>query len=628
MAPARTAHDTSREEHPPQAGGPRPPLPRVVQGHARAIPDAPAVVHGEDELTYAELNQRANNLARRLRSHGVDRGDVVGLHMGRSLDWVVAMLAALKSGAVCMSLDPDAPAERNARAVATARVAVLVRGAAEEGEPGPSSVPTVRCDARAPVATGTDDPDLAVSPDDLAYALHTSGSSGQPKIVLAQHSWLSAGAAAGAEVNGTTSHDRGSWLGPAGAGIAIHEVCSLLWRGASVHVVDQEVLTSPPALRDWLLANRITQSFVVTPLGEMLQTLEWPAETPLRLMTLGGDKLNRWAPADLPFEITVSYGSLETFQIANALHPWEARCTPRTATPADRSAPPPVGRPLPGVRVHVLEDDLTPTLEGEIGELWIDTGGLSLGYLDAPALTADRFRPNPFGAAGSRLYRSGDAGRFRGDGVLEHHGRIDDVVKVRGHRVEVGEVEWTLGSHPGVAQVCVVAVRSEEDGATQLVACVVPEGDVSPGELRAYTAARLPEPMVPVAYVPMDRLPRNTSDKVDRLALPPDDWWRWRPTRRYREPRGDVEARVAALVAELLGLERVGADDSFVELGGDSLLAARLQARITESLGVRIAMRDMWEAESLGDLAGRVERRRSGEAEPEALPRIVPRKRS
>lgn len=601
-------------------------LPRVVEGHARTTPDAVAIERGDQRLSYAKLNDAANALARDLVDAGVRRGSVVGIHIGRSIEWVVAMLATLKAAGVCMSLDPAAPDERMRSAIALAAPEVILTDSATDSDRYPAGVAALTIDARGLPAGPAEDPATALSPHDLAYAVHTSGSAGRPKIVLAQHSWLTFGAFEGTTLNRTTAADRGSWLGPAGAGIAIHEVCGLLWAGASIHVGEQEVIASPPALGEWLIANRITQAFVITPVGEVLQSLDWPPDTDLRLMTLGGDKLTTWGPPGLPFEVAVSYGSLEAFQIANSLHPWEARCTPSTATAADRAGPPPVGRPLPGVGVHVLEGDLTPTPPELIGELWIDSAGLSLGYLGDAAQTADRFRPNPFGAPGSRLYRSGDAGRFRASGVLEHHGRIDDVVKIRGYRVEVGDVEWVLAHHPKVSQVCVVPT-SDAGAPTALVACVVGGADVTPGELRTYAAERLPDYMVPVAFVPLARLPVNTSNKVDRRALPPANWSDWRPVQPYRAPSGEVEPRLATLFSELLDVERVGADDNFIDLGGDSLSAARLQQRIKDAFGVKLGLREVMTAATLGELAGHLQSSGTGNGEEPELPPILPRKR-
>jgi amino acid adenylation domain-containing protein len=599
-------------------------LPEAVQHHARTRPHALAVERGADQLTYGELNARANQWARVLSAHGVRRGSLVGVHLGRSIEWVVAMLAVLKAGAASMPLDPGAPADRMARALQVTRPPVVLTGGPAAAVPAGDSTAVLAFTI--PNGGPDHDLDLTIEPDDLAYAVHTSGSAGQPKIVLAQHRWLSGGARIGAQLNRTTPDDRGSWLGAAGAGIAVHEVSSLLWTGASIHIGESDTIASPPALLDWLLANRITQSFVVTPVGEVLQSLDWPQPCPLRLMTLGGDKLNQWAPPGLPFEVTVSYGSLEAFQVANSLQPWDQRCTAATATAEDRAAPPPVGRPLPGVIVHVLEPDLRPSAESTIGELWIDSPLLALGYLGDPAQTADRFRPNPFGGPGSRLYRSGDAGRFRTNGILEHHGRIDDVVKIRGHRVEFGEIEWVLASHPAVAQACVTAVHDE--GSTHLVACVVATEAATARELRGYVAERLPDYMIPVAYVRMDRLPVNTSNKVDRRSLPPADWRSWRPLRTYRAPDGEVETGLAAMIGELLALAQVGMDDSFVELGGDSLLAARLRTRIEETFAVQAELVEVMTAPTLAALAQYVTSCQASAVPPVVLPPIRPRAES
>lgn len=599
-----------------------------IEEYARSTPQAPAVRHGDRGLTYQELNRQANQLAHRLAELGVRRGDMVAMHLGRSVEWVVGMLGCLKAGGVCMPLDPGVPAERFSRAISAGHPAAVVaavpgRSTGKPMPPVPVGLPVVLLDAGVPARYDLPDPRPAPRRGELAYAMFTSGSSGAAKIVLAQHSWLALSAARSATINATTASDRGSWLGAAGAGIALHEVGGLLWQGAQIVIGDHNVIADPPALRDWLLAERITQSFVVTPVGEVLQNLPWPRSCDLRLLTLGGDRLNRWGPPDLPFEVAVSYGSLEAFQIANSCYPWPQRCTPATATAADREAAPPVGRPIEGVTVHLLEEDgMTPVSDG-IGEVWIDSDCLSLGYLGDPAQTADRFRPNPFGPPGSRIYRSGDAGRFRPDGVLEHHGRIDDIVKIRGHRVELGDVEWALGRHPAVRQVAVVATMDGDQ--RRLVACFVGEREVTPLELRNYAVEKLPDWMVPVAYVQLDELPLNTSNKIDRRRLPPADWARGRPARAWRTPAPGAETQLARLFADLLRVDRVGADDHFLELGGDSLLMARLQGRIEQDLGARVEMTDLLADPTVSGLARLIPA--TAAAAAPALPPITPRRR-
>ncbi|MFE9581394.1 AMP-binding protein [Nocardia sp. NPDC006044] len=573
-----------------------------IEDFARTTPAAPAVRHGDRELIYAQLNQQANRLAQQLVGSGVARGDIVAMYLGRSIEWVVGMLGCLKAGAVCMPLDPAAPAERFSRAIEAARPVVVI--GAGNGHPipaGPDGLPRVLLDAGIPATDDVVDLPRPPRRAELAYAMFTSGSSGAAKIVLAQHSWIALSADRSAAINATTGADRGSWLGAAGAGIALHEVSGLLWRGAHIVIGERDVYANPRALQEWLLAQRITQCFVVAPVGEVLQSLPWPRDCALRLLTCGGERLHRWGPADLPFEVAVSYGCLEAFQVAHSCYPWERRHTAATATAADRELPPTVGRPIEGVTVHLLEEDgLTPVGDG-IGEVWIDSDCLSLGYLGDPAQTADRFRPNPFGAAGSRIYRSGDAGRLRPDGILEHHGRIDDIVKIRGNRVELGDVEWALGLHSAVRRVAVVTAPDGDQ--VRLVACFVAERDVAPLELRNYALERLPDWMVPVAYVQLNALPQNTSNKIDRRQLPPADWARWRPASTWRAPAPGTETVLARLFSYVLRLNRVGADDHFVELGGDSLQLAELQGRIEQEFGRRIELADLQVAGTVSGLA-------------------------
>lgn len=578
----------------------------VVLEHAKRTPDALAVSDGELEVSYERLDELSAQLARVLLDAGTSRGSIVALYIDRSAEWVVAMLAVLRVGGVCMPLDPLAPPDRALRALKAARPSLTLFSARSGASfPFGTDIPTASVDVSAKTpCTNPGLPAIRLGPEDAAYCMHTSGSSGQAKLVLAQHRWLTRGAYLGALVNGTTHSDRGSWLGAAGAGIAVHEVCNLLWSGASIHVGTRETTASPPALRDWLLENDITQAFVVTPVGEALQSLRWPSHTCLRLVTLGGDRLNRWGSTDLPFDLAVSYGSLEAFQIANTIYPHEKKLTPSTADQHDRKARPPVGRTLPGITVHLLEADRTPTPDGSIGEIWIESEGLCLGYLGDPALTADRFRPHFGGSPGTRIYRSGDAGRFRPDGILEHHGRIDDVVKIRGHRVELGDVEWTLGNHTKLEQVAVVPV-DEEDGRV-LVACFTAVDECTPLELRTYAAASLPSHMIPVAYVQMESLPLNANGKINRSVLPPAGWRERRPARAYRHPSSRLEAEVIDLFRRILGCEGVGADDHFMEMGGDSLSATRLQALIQDAYGCKVRMTTILDRGSAATIASEI----------------------
>lgn len=577
----------------------------TVAAHARTAPERPVLARA---MSYGELDRRANQLARYLASHGVRRQSVVGLLLDRSPEWLVTALAAFKLGALPLPLDPRAPAARLAEAL---RV----------------TPPTLTVDVRLldrdrELIAGQDDtdPGVDVRLDDLAYVVQTSGSTGIPKAIGGLHSTLAHAGRQAVLIDRATSADRVAWLIPPSAAIGFYLIAEALTAGAALHIAEPEVVADPPALRDWIIAEGITQVLAVTPVAEALQALPWPRDTPLRTMTAAGEQLRRWGAADLPFEVGVLYGCAEAFMIADSFHPWHRRVTSATATDADRSAAPPVGCPIPGARVTLVDDDLNPVPAGVVGEVLVSTPQLSLGYLSDPAATAAKFLPDPFGAPGSRRYRTGDLARFRPDGVLEHRGRIDSMVKIRGYRIEVAEVERALLGHPAVTEAAVVAAVGRA-GRTELVACVVT--DVSTGQLRDHVAALLPEYMVPSAYPILDRLPRNAADKIDRAALPPPGWQDARGGRAYRAPRDEIEERVVALWQELLGVARVGVDDHFLELGGDSLLASRFRARIRERWGVDIDPQEMLVRATPAAIA-QLLRERAGRGATRVFPPVLP----
>ncbi|MEU8384319.1 non-ribosomal peptide synthetase, partial [Streptosporangium sp. NPDC048865] len=400
-----------------------------------------------------------------------------------------------------------------------------------------------------------------------------------------------------------------------------------------------------------MVASGITRAYVNMPLAELLYGLPWPRETALRLMTVGSDAVRVWPSPGLPFEVAVEYGSAEANGVTSCLVPLEDRCTSVTADETARRARPPIGRAWPGVGVPVLTSGLEPVAAGEVGELFVSGPELARGYLGEPARTAERFLPDPSGGGG-RVYRTGDLVRERPDGRLEHHGRVDQQVKIRGHRVEPAEVEAVLLRHPAVRE-CVVTGVPGPGGDLRLCAYVVPAvapdgaatgaandaGDgvadgsgggatdgVADGsregvthateELRAFVAARLPGPMVPASWIPMDRLPLNSSNKVDRRALPAPSWGGScgaRPPAATVPPeadgpgavpredggRGEGADPVTAGVLELWEQElgaRGALGDHFIRSGGDSLSATRLVERIGTRYGVRIRLRDFLRA--------------------------------
>ncbi|MFD7660246.1 AMP-binding protein, partial [Actinosynnema sp. NPDC059797] len=572
------------------------PVPVLFEARAAARPDATAVHENGVTHTYARLNARANQVAHALLAHGVRKGDVVGVHVPRSAEWVVGYLAAYKIGAVVVALDPGAPPSRLEAAIAASPPAAVVSTTSVPDSPAIGDAGAVRVDVDSEDVRqrAEHNPGVPLDLDDLAYVVQTSGSTGRPRAVFGVHRAHAHLALEVAAVMRITPDSRMSWLVDAAAGISISLVWRTLCAGAALHIAGDDELVSPVRLRQWHLDHGITHTFVTTQLAAPLTALEWPDDCALGVMEVGGEKVRRWPPAELPFEVVVAYGSNEAFLVTSMLFPWEHRVTARTATEDDRRQPPPVGRPLPGVHVYVVDADLRLLPPGVVGEVCVASPELMLGYLGEPAETARRVRPNPFGPPGSRLLWTGDIGSVRPDGMLELTGRLDDMVKVRGFRVEPAAVEAILVDHPAVRAVAVVAV-ADAAGHNQLVACYVADRPVTPEVLRAHMVDHAPAYMVPIAYVPMERLPVGVLGKVDRKRLPPADWSAYRPRASYRAPATPDEAVLTRIWAEVLEDDRVGADDDLVDLGGSSLHVGRVQVRILEQLGVEVGIRQIFE---------------------------------
>jgi amino acid adenylation domain-containing protein len=560
----------------------------MVQRQARLRPDALAVSRGAEHVPYRELNARANKLARALREHGAGPETTVALLMERSVEMLVAFLAVFKSGAAAVLLDPSHPAERVRTAVAVARPAVLLTLGRLGGAPPVGDVPVIQVDVdwgRVHALPGTD-LDVPVHADGLAYVVQTSGSTGVPKRVAVLHRSVAHSVQTHQEGHRIISADRGSWLAPPGSSVSVGELWPYLAAGASVHVAEPAVVGSPAALRDWIVRERITKTYVSMPLAEHLFELPWPADTALRILTVGSDKVRRWADPALPFEVAVAFGSSEANGISSCLVPWDRRLTSATAGRRRRESPPPVGRAWPDVRLWLLDAHLRPVPPGAVGELYVGGPELARGYLDAPALTADRFVPDPFGPPGERLYRTGDTAWRDSDGFLHYVGRVDHEVKVRGFRVNPGEVESALLAHPGVHDAVVMPV-THPDGSSQLAAYVVAAAGAE--DLRRHMADRLPAHLRPAAYEFLGDLPVTTNGKVDRAALPPVNWQAERAA--YEPPRDELEQSLVDLFAEVLRMDRVGVGDDFFLLGGDSLSGARLTSRLRSRLRHRVTLR-------------------------------------
>ncbi|HEX6910409.1 MAG TPA: amino acid adenylation domain-containing protein, partial [Longimicrobium sp.] len=564
----------------------------LFEARAQGTPDAVALVHEGGALTCAELDARANRLAHHLRRLGVGPEARVAVCLEWGPELVVALLATLKAGGVYVPLDPSLPAERLAYMIEDAGAAVRVTRAALAPRLGGGVTLRVDADGERIAAEGADAPDASVRPDNLAYLIYTSGSTGRPKGVAVEHGAAAAHVRAMARTLEIVPADRVLQFASAGFDVSLEQVFVPLLGGATLVLRGAEPW-SPAEFAGRARALGVTVANVPPAFWrEVLAAGTLPA---LRLLLVGGDALSAAdAAAGGATRLLNCYGPTETVVTATAF------AVPDGFAGRTAGAAAPIGRPLPGRAASVLDRRGEPGPAGVAGELYLG-GLLARGYLRRPGLTADRFVPDPFGgAAGARLYRTGDRARWLPDGTLEFLGRTDFQVKVRGFRIEPGEIEARLLEHPGVRGAAVVA-REHGPGDVRLVAYCVGE-PVEAEALRAHLSERLPEYMVPAAYVQLDALPVTPNGKVDRKALPAPEGDAF-ATRGYEAPAGETEQALAEIWSDVLGVERVGRRDHFFALGGHSLLVARVVSRVRQVLGAQVEFGAVFEHPVLRDLA-------------------------
>ncbi|MCX4744976.1 amino acid adenylation domain-containing protein [Kitasatospora sp. NBC_01287] len=559
-------------------------LPRLFEAQVARGPEATALMFEGVSLTYTELNARANRLARLLVERGVGPESVVPVLMERSVELVVALLGVLKAGGAYLPVDPDLPAERIAHLLGAADAPVVTRELVD----GSSEYD--------PADLG----DRGLLPGHPAYVIFTSGSTGRPKGVVVPHAGIVNRLACMQEVHGLTAADRMLQKIPFGFDASVREIFWPLSQGAVLVLARPGGHREPDYLAELIRRERVTVThFVPSMLQAFLDDPATGACTGLRTVMCGGevmtaalrDRFARVLPGAVLHNL---YGPTEaTVEVTE----WACE-----GDSDDGGGPVPIGRPVRNTRVHVLDAALRPVPLGVAGELYISGVQLARGYLNGPALTAERFVADPFGSPGERLYRTGDLVRWRADGALDYLGRTDDQVKLRGFRIELGEIEAGLVAHPAVAEAAVM-VREDTPGHRQLVGYAVPAGEVDAAALRAHLAATLPEYLVPAAIVVLDALPVTVNGKLDHRALPVPDLSR--PVgREARTPREEI---LCTLFAEVLALPTVGIDDDFFALGGHSLLATRLISRIRTTLDVELPIRVLFEASSVAALADRMD---------------------
>jgi amino acid adenylation domain-containing protein len=575
----------------------------LFEAHAAAHPEAVAVSGPDEMLTYGELERRANQLANHLRTLGLDRGRVVGLCLERSAALIVGALGILKAGCAYVALDPNHPEERLGFMLRDSGADVFVSSGPVAAKLDTGEAVVVALDTgRAELDL---EPTVAPDPGDsggaLAYVIYTSGSTGTPKGVPVEHTSLRNLIFWHQRAFAITEADRGTQLASPAFDAAVWEVWPYLTAGASIRIPTDEVRADPVALRDWLVAERVSVSFLPTALADAVMTLDWPAECALRYLLTGGDTLHRYPPPGLPFALVNNYGPTEATVVATS-----GLVSPRSNA---RGAPS-IGKPIANVRVYVVDDQLEPVPAGTPGELLIGGDGVARGYLNRPALTAEKFIPDPFsGTPGKRLYRTGDFVRQRPDGEMEFLGRVDEQVKVQGNRIELGEISATLHRHPAVRSSVVVVDehRSEE---RRLIAYLVADGGRPPDteQLRAHLAEHLPSFMLPAAFVCLEELPLTPNGKVDRAALPAPSAANTVQPPDSARPENELQQVLETIVAELLELDRVGVEENFFMLGGHSLLGAQLITRIGDRFGVEMSLRSLFENPTVAGMAAEVER--------------------
>jgi amino acid adenylation domain-containing protein len=571
------------------------------------IASHPAEALAVGTLTYGELRIRAGALADELRARGVGPDVPVGLHAERSPELVVGALAALLAGGAYLPLDPAHPEERLAAMIRESGVEVVLRlkdlKDCNDRRDKRSLVPAI------PLVLGA-----PVSPDNLAYILHTSGSTGQPKGVQIPRRGLAALVSWHVREYGVTGRDRAMMVASPSFDASVWELWPYLAAGASLHVPDEETRLSPDRLLAWMAAEGITLAFLPTPLAEpfLKRAAEGvPERLVLRALLTGGDRLRRRPDPRLPFAVVNHYGPTESSVVAT-----------RAAVEPEGEGLPGIGRPIDGTRALVLDRWLGLAPAGVPGELAIGGAGLARGYLGRPDLTAERFVPDPFAERpGERVYLTGDRVRRLPAGDLEFLGRTDQQVKVRGVRIEPGEVEAALLRHPDIREAA-VAVWHDTQG-PRLVAWIVSGSTVEktgvPG-LRRFLAAELPEPMVPSAFVVLEALPLTRTGKVDRAALvSPASPDRSMEPAGYVAPDTPLEETLARVASEVLDGARVGMRDNFFDLGGHSLLATQLVSRLVKEHELPVSLQMVFDSATLADLADRIVQQELENADAELL---------
>ncbi|WP_269462656.1 non-ribosomal peptide synthetase [Serratia marcescens] len=570
----------------------------LFEQQARLTPQAIALIQDAQRLSYAQLNARANRLAHRLIERGVQPGDRVAVRLARSIELVCAQLAVIKAGAAYVPIDPQLPAARQAWIADDSGACLMLTDAI-----GDEEIPQLTVEDRE-AEDHNGNPALRVSSGATAYIMYTSGSTGTPKGVMTPHQGITR-LVRNNRYAAFDADDRIAFAANPAFDASTMEVWAALLNGGALVVIAPEVMMEAERLAAELQRHRITTLFLTTALFNQYVHSISGALAQLKYLISGGEKEDPGAYARLlqergPVHLIHAYGPTETTTFA----------TTARIERAEGEARLPIGKPIGNTRAYLLDARGRPVPMGAVGELHIGGVGVALGYLNRPELTAQRFLSDPFNpVGGGRMYRTGDLARYLPDGSLEYQGRCDQQIKLRGFRIEPGEIEVQLAASPWVREAVVQVCSTEHH--PRLVAWIVPTADVDrsalQGQLRAYLSERLPEYMVPSAYVWLDALPLTANGKLDRRALPEPERAAV-GTREYAAPQGKTETTLARVWCELLEIGQIGRHDNFFELGGHSLLAVRLSSQLRQQ-GITLPVQAIFNHPILAELAERIDRR-------------------
>ncbi|MBV9405062.1 MAG: non-ribosomal peptide synthetase [Acidobacteriaceae bacterium] len=559
---------------------------------------ATALAFACGQITFQDLVTRASVLANKFRNALARDRDIIAIATNDPAHLIIAALAAWRSGCAYLPVDPIGPALRLQHMLAEAGVKLIATS-----EESSSSLPSGPCNQviidgpNSKEDFHSQPAEWGIRPDDIAYVIYTSGSTGLSKGVAVTHANLKHLVKWHTAAFAVSPQDRGTQFASLTFDATVLESWPLLAAGASLYLPDRSITLAPERLRDYLVAQQITLAFAATPLAEHLIRLDWPASTRLRYLLTGADTLHSFAPPSLPFRLVNNYGPTECTVLATSgIVPAHGE----TLTPS-------IGSATPGTRVFLLDDDLRPVAEGERGQICVAGDGVAAGYIGRPDLTGERFVAIP-SLTSSRVYLTGDLGRQLPNGEFEFCGRLDDQIKLRGYRIEPGEITAALRSHPAITAAAVTTIG--EGAAKQLAAYVVPNGAITADDLRTYLESRIPPYMVPNHFIRLSELPVTSNGKINRAALPLPN-----PSNSLEQPGSlseletEVQVEVASILSSLLEGQPIGLHDNFFRIGGHSLLAAQIMSRIRSTFQVDLPLRTVFESPSVAALSQQIETR-------------------